>query len=87
MSAKAGESPVLHFTVTSQPPLPSNVQHTLTHEDGSTATKRFKVDHNSITFREVRTSDSGFYTIRCRNGADLVGKETLELEVTASKCR
>lgn len=83
VEAKAGQSPTLHFTVTSEPPLASDAKHSLTHADGSLATKRFKVTTDTITFNKVRVADTGFYSISCRNDAGLVGKETLELEVTA----
>ncbi len=82
MEAKVGESPTLHFTVTSEPPLAEDIRHTLTHEDGRTATKRFKIEKDKIIFCNVRVADTGIYAISCRNAAGLVGKETLELEVT-----
>ena len=85
MAAKVGESPTIHFTVSSTPPLPEDVRHTLTHEDGKTATKRFKLEKDKITFRDVRVTDTGIYSISCRNDAGLVGTETLELEVTPRK--
>ena len=82
VAAKVGESPIIHFTVTSTPPLPEDIRHTLTHEDGRTATKRFTLEKDKITFRDVRVADTGIYAISCRNDAGLVGKESMELEVT-----
>ena len=81
VEATVGESPTVHFTITSDPPLAEDAQHTLTCQDGKAATKRFKVQGGCITFRNVRAGDGGVYTISCRNEADLVGKETMELDV------
>ena len=82
VEAAEGESPTIHFTVTSEPPLSDDAKHTLTNEDGKATTKRFKVQGNSITFRNVRLGDSGVYTISCSNSAGMVGKETLELDIS-----
>ena len=76
-----GESPTVHFTITSDSPLAEDAQHTLTCEDGKAATKRFMIQGSCITFRNVRAGDSGVYTISCRNETGMVGKETLELDV------
>ena len=81
VEATVGESPTIHFTITSDPPLAEDAQHTLTCEDGKAATKRFKIQGSCITFRNVRAGDSGVYTISCRNEAGMVGKDTLELDV------
>ena len=81
MEATVGESPTVHFTITSDSPLAEDAQHTLTCEDGKAATKRFKIRGNCIAFRNIRADDSGVYMISCRNEAGLVGKETLELDV------
>jgi hypothetical protein len=82
VEAVEGESPTVHFTTTSYPPLLEDAQHTLTEENGRVATERFRVEGSSITFSEVKPSDSGVYVIRCRNDAGLVGMETLELDIT-----
>ena len=82
MEARAGDSPVVSFTVTSDPPLTEDTEHKLTKEDGSKVTKRFKVDSGSITFRKVRVEDSGEYTISCCNEEGEVGQATLELDIT-----
>lgn len=82
MAAAVGESPTIHFTVTSDPPLPEDAKHVLTSEDGKAATKRFRIAGNCITLRNVRLCDSGLYTISCHNEDGQVGKETLELDVT-----
>ena len=87
VKATVGEAPVMHFTVTSEPPLPQDVRHTLTHQDSTMATKRFKIEKDSVTFRDLRLADSGFYTISCSNSAGLVGKETLELEVKSKQVK
>ena len=81
MEATVGESPTVRFTITSNPPLAEDAQHTLTCKNGEAATKRFKIQGSCITFRNVRAGDSGVYTISCHNEAGLVGKETLELDV------
>ena len=70
--------------MTSDPPLAENTKHTLSKSDGGVATKRFKVESNSITFRNVRLEDSGTYTISCHNDEGEVGQATLELEVVYS---
>ena len=80
MVAAEGESPTIHFTITN-PPL-AGTKHMLTDENGKPATKRFKIQGSCITFRNVRLGDSGVYTISCCNEAGLVGKETLELDIT-----
>ena len=82
MEAAVGESPTIHFTVTSDPPLAEDAKHVLTDENGKAATKRFRIEGDCITFRNVRFGDSGVYTISCCNEAGLVGKETLELDIT-----
>ena len=82
VEAAEGESPTIHFTIISDPPLAEDAKHMLTCKNGDAATKRFKIHRHYITFRNVRLSDSGVYTISCRNEAGLVGKETLELDVT-----
>ena len=81
VEATVGESPIIHFATTSNPPLAEDAQHTLTCEDGKAATKRFMIQGSCITFRNVRAGDSGVYTISCRNEAGMVGKETLELDI------
>jgi hypothetical protein len=79
VEAVEGESPTIHFTTT---PLLENAQHTLAKENGMVATERFRVEGSSITFSEVKPSDSGVYVISCLNDAGLVGKETLKLVIT-----
>ena len=81
VEATVGESPTVHFTITSDPPLAEDAQHTLTCEDGKAATKRFMIRGSCITFRNVRAGDSGVYTISCRNEAGLIGKGAVELDV------
>ena len=80
LEAAVGESPTIHFTVTNTP-LAGTI-HVLTDENGKAATKRFRIEGDCITFRNVRLGDSGVYTISCCNEAGLVGKETLELDIT-----
>ena len=77
-----GESSIIHFAVTSDPPLAEDAKHVLTCSNGDAATKRFRIEEDCITFRNVRLGDSGVYTISCCNEAGLEGKETLELDIT-----
>ena len=87
MEATEGESPTIHFTVTSTRPLAEDAQHALAKEDGRPATKRFKVQESSITLSKVRPGDSGIYSISCRTDAGLEGKETFELDITPANLR
>ena len=82
VEAAEGDSPIIHFIVTSDPPLAEETKHVLTDENGKAATKRFRIERNHIIFRNVRLGDSGVYTISCRDEAGLEGKETLELDIT-----
>ena len=82
VEAAVGESPIVNFIITSHPPLGEDAKHTLTCEDGRPATKRFKVQGDCITFCNIRAGDKGVYTISCCNEAGLIGKETLELDIT-----
>ena len=72
------------FTVDSNPPLAENTVHVLRKTGGGVVTKRFKVERNCITFRDMRVEDSGMYTISCCNSVGQEGSETLELEVVGS---
>ena len=82
MEAQAGESPTLHFSVTSDPPLTENT-HVITAESRGVV-KKFKVQDNCITFRNVKTTDTGSYTISCRNAKGLEGKATFDLDISES---
>ncbi len=82
LEVKAGSSPTVPFTVTCDPPLAEDTEHTLSKSDGSRATRRFKVESNCVTFRKVRVEDGGIYTISCCSDEGEVGQATLELEVT-----
>ncbi len=80
VKAEVGESPILYFTVESQPPLLGSVEHILKTEDGEDVTKRFHVQESSIIFNDLRMEDSGKYTISCSNKVR-TGECTLELEI------
>ena len=67
--------------MTSDPPLTENTRHVVTAEKGGKVL-RFKVQDNRIIFRKVRTTDTGSYTIRCRNAKGLEGKATIELDIS-----
>ena len=81
IEAQAGESPILHFSVTSDPPLTENTRHVVAAEKGGIV-RRFKVQDNCIIFRKVRTTDTGSYTISCSNPKGLEGKATIELDIS-----
>ena len=86
VEAVAGSSPIINFTVTSEPPLAEGTKHSLTFEEtGNAAPRRFMIRGNCITLRNVRSSDSGAYIISCCNEAG-EGKETFELDVTEASC-
>ena len=82
VEAAEGESPTIHFTITSYPPLAGDAKHVLTCKNGDAATKRFRIEGSCINFRNVRLGDSGVYIISCCDEAGLEGKETLELDIT-----
>ena len=81
--AQPGESPTLHFSVTSDPPLTENTTHVVAAKNGDVIL-RFKVQDNCITFRNVKTTDTGPYTISCRNARGLEGKAAFELDISES---
>ena len=83
LEAQVGDSPTVHFTVESEPPLAEDAQHTLTRDGKLHVTKRFIVKNNSIKFKKVRIEDSGIYAISCCNECGLVGKDTIELDVSS----
>ena len=79
----AGTTPTVQFSVDCYPPLDEDTRHTLTKEGGSAATKRFKVEDDTITFCRVIVDDSGTYHISCENDVGK-GQATLELVVNPS---
>ena len=81
--AQSGESPTLHFSVTSDPPLTENTTHVVAAKNGDVIL-RFKVQDNCITFRNVKTTDTGKYTISCQNAKGLEGIATFELDISES---
>ena len=81
--AQPGESPTLRFSVTSDPPLTENTTHVVAAKNGDVIL-RFKVQDNCITFRNVKTIDTGKYTIRCHNAKGLEGTATFELDISES---
>ena len=81
--AQPGESPTLHFRVTSDPPLTENTTHVVAAKNGDVIL-RFKVQDSWITFRNVKTTDTGSYTISCRNARGLEGKAVFELDISES---
>ena len=81
--AVTGESPTIHFTVTSDNPMPENPKHTISREDGKAVRKKLsRIEGDHINLSEVILSDSGIYTIRCHDANGLEGKQTFELEIT-----
>ena len=81
--SQPGESPTLHFSVTSDPPLTENTTHVVAARSGDVIL-RFKVLDNCITFRNVKTTDTGKYTISCHNAKGLEGTATFELDISES---
>ena len=81
--AQPGESPTLHFSVTSDPPLTESTTHVVATENGGVVI-RFKVQDNCITFRNVKTTDTGKYIISCHNAKGLEGKAAFELDILES---
>ena len=69
--------------MTSDPSLTENTRHVVTAENGGLV-RRFKVQDNCITFRDVETTDTGSYTISCLNAKGLEGKATFELKILVS---
>ena len=69
--------------MTSDPPLTKNTRHVVTAEKGGKVL-RFKVQDNCITFRNVKTTDTGSYTISCRDANGLDVKATFALEISES---
>ena len=80
LEAQVGDSPIVHFTVVSEPLLAEDAEHTLT-KDSKAATRRFIIQNNSLRFKKVRLEDSGIYTISCSNSFGLVCEDTIELDV------
>ena len=80
IKAAAGTSPTLTFTATSGSPLADGMV-TLTTKEGASASERFKIENNCITFERVRVNDSGWYTISFQDDNGEVEQATLELDV------
>lgn len=83
LEADIGTSPTVTFTVVSDPPLRENTEHFFKKSDGSKVTRRFKIQGNSITFRNIKVEDSGLYTISCCNDEGEEGKAEIELDITS----
>ena len=81
LKVPAGSSPCVTFTVTSDPPLPEDVRHTLSKEGGGAVSRRFKVQNNQITFHDVALEDRGQYIFSCRNEDGEEGQGVIELKV------
>ena len=71
VEAAEGESPTIHFTVTSDPPLAEDAKHVVSEVGSVVPSNRVNVSSNSISFREVKRSDAGEYVISSSNA---VGK-------------
>ena len=82
LKVPAGSSPCVTFTVTSDPPLPEDVRHTLSKRGGGEVSRRFKVQNNQITFHDVGVEDRGQYIVSCRNEDGDIGEGIVELAVT-----
>ena len=82
LKVPAGSSPCVTFTVTSDPPLPEDVGHTLSKRGGGEVSRRFKVQNNQITFHDVGLEDRGQYIVSCCNEDGDIGEGIVELAVT-----
>ena len=82
LKVPAGSSPCVTFTVTSDPPLPEDVRHTLSKRGGGEVSRRFKVQNNQITFHDVGVEDRGQYIVSCCNEDGDTGEGIVELAVT-----
>ena len=71
VEAAEGESPIIHFTVTSDPPLAEDAKHVVSKVGSVVPSDRVNVSSNSISFRGVKRSDEGEYVISSSNA---VGK-------------
>ena len=81
--AITGESPTIHFTVTSDNPMPKHPKHTIVREDSGTVRKDlFLIKGESINFPEVQVNDSGTYVISCHNNDGLEGRQSFKLTIT-----
>ena len=71
VEAAEGDSPTIHFTVTSDPPLTEDAKHVVSEVGSVVPSDRVNVSSNSISFRGVKRSDEGEYVISSSNA---VGK-------------
>ena len=81
--AVAGESPTIHFTVTSDNPIPKHPKHTIIREDSGAVRKDlFVIKGEDINFPEVQVNNSGTYVISCHNNDGLEGRQSFKLTIT-----
>ena len=71
VEAAEGDSPSIHFTVTSDPPLAEDAKHVVSEVGSVFPSDRVNVSTNFISFRGVKRSDEGEYVISSSNA---VGK-------------
>ena len=69
VEAAEGESPIIHFTITSDPPLAEDSEHVVSKVGRVVSSNRVNVSSNSISFRGVKRSDEGEYLIGSSNAA------------------
>ena len=83
MVAVVGESPTIHFTITSDPALSRGAQHSIRRDDGSEVlSDRVSTRTNMICFHGVKHSDAGKYVISSSNPAG-EGWATFRLKVNS----
>lgn len=81
MEAEAGVSPTVSFSMKGDTSL-SNITHVLT-KDGGDVHRKFRVEGNTIIFRNARVPDSGTYTITCiKDEEGVLAEDTVELYIT-----
>ena len=82
VEAVAGESPVVHFSVTTEPHtlFPKHIVHTVTRR-GEDVSSLFIIKKDSITLPHAKASDSGNYEISCCDDNGVKGKKTFSLKI------
>ena len=78
----AGDSPTINFTVESHPPFLKEPLHRVFKKSNPGIFFTLDDGHNNtITFHDVKVSDTGFWVIQCTNPCGLSGEKSIELEI------
>ena len=82
VEAVAGESPVVHFSVTTEPRtlLPKHIVHTVTRRDEDVSSL-FIIKKDTITLPNAKVGDSGLYKISCHDNNGVKGETTFTLKI------